>query len=442
MSSANLETWLARSDAARPAPALGEGAGAGRRLAWIGAICGVIVVLAATVPIEGAVIGIGRVETAAKTRTIAHPAGGVVARLLVADGDRVRQGQLLMTFDNLATNAQAASSAQIVDQLLARRARLEAERVGASAVRFPTELAGAPAQRAIADESRLFSTRLSEFNQVARQLSTQSGQVEDEIGALSAQIEALRAQRELIEGERQSVQELWKKRLVTIGRVNQIERAAAQLDGDLLAARARVSAARGRQAELRQRGVELAQARRAEAGRDLTELSLALAQQDTQRVVSRQERLRTEIRAPVAGVVEKLLVEGPGELVTAGEPMMAIVPAGGRVLVEARVSPRDIDQIGVGHPASVVFTSFDRASTPQVTGKVAFVAASETIVRDTQESFYNIRIEVDQAELKRELPPIRIGMPAEVFVQTGARTLLAILLRPLADQLRRTFRSG
>jgi HlyD family secretion protein len=403
----------------------------------------VLLLLAAFVPIGGAVLGTGQVGVESRVKRVAHPTGGVIAQILVVNGQHVEAGQLLMRLDDRVTGADALYSNLTVEQLLAQRSRLEAERLGSGSIVFPAQLTQATtasARRAISEERRLFAIRQSEQAQLRAQLVSRSEQLKDEISGYQGQIQALEKQRSLIEPERRSVQALWDKQLVTINRVNQLERTAADLEGSIAALRAQIASARGRITETQEQVIQLRESRRAEAGQELSQVNTALNQQQLRSITAGDQQDRSKILAPYSGTVEKIMFAAIGDVVRPAEPIMEIVPDADRLVVEALIAPEDIDQVRQGQKAAVRFTSFNRSATPEIDGQVTYVAADRSENATAQLSFFMVRIEVDQQELAREGLQLRSGMPVEVHIQTGDRSLLSYIFKPLRDQLARAFR--
>ena len=395
------------------------------------------------IPIGGAVIASGHIGLASHIKKIAHPAGGVIADILVENGTHVRKGQVLMRFDDRVTGADAEYSSLSVDQLLAQRARLEAERLGADTIAFPSELMrhDPAAQQAMTDESRLFHIRQSEQAGLAAQLQSRIRQHRQQISAYQSQIRALEQQAALIEPERKGVKQLWDKGLVTISRLNQVERTAVDLQGSIGALRADIAQTQARITEAQEQMIQLGAARRSQAGTDLAQLNGALNQQQMRNVSAIDAQDRSVLRAPYGGVIDKLAFNTIGGVVRPAEVIMEIVPDSDQLLVEGAVSPADIDHVRVGQAARIRFTAFNNASTPEIRGKVTFVAADRTADPEGKVSFYPVRVEIDEAQLA-EHPELRLkpGMPAELFIETGNRTMISYLTKPLRNQFARAFR--
>lgn len=412
-------------------------------------IIGILLVMfaaAALVPIGGAVIAPGRVEEESRVKRVAHPTGGIVAEILVANGDRVAKDQPLVRLDNLVTSVQDQMTGRTVEHLLAEQARLDAERLGRDGVAFPAELlasTSSDARTAMADEAHLFALRRTEIDQQRLQLQLRMEQYGQQITGIQAQMGGYAKQRRLITPELRSVRELWDNGLVTISRLNQLERTAADLDATLGSAQAQVAQARAKISETQQQLITLDQTRRAEAGQQFAQISTALNDQRMRRAAANQAERHSLIRAPAAGHVGKLALTAAGDVVRPGEILLEIVPDEDRLTVTLTIAPGDIDQVQVGQSARIRFTAFNSTASPEMAGKLVYVAAERTTDGDSGLSFYEARVTVDRADLA-ENPDMQLkpGMPAEVYIQTGSRSMLSYLTKPLRDQLARAFRDN
>lgn len=402
-------------------------------------------VLAVAIPIGGAVIGSGQVGVQSRVKRIAHPTGGVIAKIAVTNGQHVREGQLLMRLDDRVSSADEIYSGLTVEQLLAQRARLLAEQSGQPSISFPPELLNSRsvgARKAMADENSLFHMRHKELDQERAQLTARVAQYQQEIHGYEAQIGSLERQRGLIEPERQGVKQLWDKRLVTINRFNQLERTAVELDGSIGALTSQIAAARARITEAQEQFVQAGQQRRVDAGSELSKINTALNQQQLRSISASDQQDRSEIRASYSGTVEKIAFSAVGDVVRPAEPIMEIVPDRDVMIVEAAISPADIDQVVKGQKARVRFSAFNRAATPEVGGIVTYVAMDTSEKAELRSAFYVVRIAVNQAAISREALNLRSGMPAEVYIETGSRSLISYVLKPLRDQFNRAFRDN
>jgi len=397
------------------------------------------------IPIGGAVIASGQVGVESHVKKIAHPSGGVISEILVQNGQHVRKGEILMRFDDKVTGADAQYSSLSVDQMLAQRARLEAERLGAASITFPRELLrdDASARRAMADEEKLFRIKRAEQSGMSAQLQARIAQYQQQISAYEAQIKALEDQTKLIEPERKGVKELWDKDLVTISRLNQLERTAVDMQGNIGALRANIAQTQARITEAREQIIQMNQTRRSEAGTELGQLNGNLNQQQVRSVSATDAQDRSVVRAPYDGVVDKLAFNTVGGVVRPAEVIMEVVPDADQLLVEGAVSPNDIDQVRVGQKARIRFTAFNNTATPEITGEVTVVAADRSTDAEGKVSFFPVRVRIDDKELARypELA-LKPGMPAELFIETGNRSMISYITKPLRDQFARAFRDN
>ena len=402
--------------------------------------------LSALVQISGAVIGSGEVAVESKVKKIGHPTGGVIAQVLVRDGDRVKAGQPLMRLDSTVSSVSASVSGQSLDQMRADKARLTAERDGLATISFPAELTtrnDASAREAIGEARRLFTLRHESIVGQRAQLLERVRQSEQLIESYRVQIAAGQDQMLLIGPERQNVRDLWNKQLVTTSRLNELERTAVNLQGNGASLSANIAQTRAQIAEIRQQIIQLDQDARAKAGIELADVSRNLALQEVSKANASDQYDRSVIRAPYAGVVDKLAFTTVGGVVPPGATIMEIVPDTDRLTVEAKVNPADIDQLVPNQPAIVRFSAFSAQTTPELNGHVTRIAPERTVDERSGGSFYTVRIDVSAAELKR-LGELKLvpGMPVEAFIQTGRRSLISYLTKPLGDQLRRSFREN
>lgn len=411
----------------------------------IGGLFVILFMLAAVIQTRGAVIGQGEITVESRVKKVAHPTGGVIAEMLVKEGDRVQKGQLLMRLDSTVSQASKTKTGASVDQLLAARLRLLAERDGLP-LSFPAEMTAnaTPAlQAAMAEEARLYSVRQQARAGEQAQYAERIRQSEQEIKALRAQSIAASKQFNLIEPERNGLRSLYDRKLVTISRLNELERTAVNLESTSASLSAQIAQTRAKIAELRQLSIQATQAARSDAGLQLADVQAKLNEQEIRSVTAGDTLDRSIIRAPNEGIVDKLAYTTIGGTVPPMQTIMEIVPNDDKLSVEVRVSPYDIDQLHIGQKAVVRFTAFNLQTTPELTGTVGFVSAERSTDEKSGQSFYKLRIDVDDKQLSRlgklQLKP---GMPVESFVQTENRSLLSYIIKPLGDQFSRAFREN
>jgi HlyD family type I secretion membrane fusion protein len=400
----------------------------------------------ALVPIQGAVVASGQVGAASRVKRIAHPIGGIVAQVLVHNGDHVVAGQTLVRLDSDVSSTANAMTNLSVDQLQAQRARLLAVQLGQSYITFPPELAQRKdpgALTAMDNERSQFIAQQSETEQQRAQLLARAAQYQEQISGYLSQIASLEREKALIQPERASVQELWSKGLVTIARLNQLERSTTELDGQIATTRSSVAAARAHITEIREQAVQLDATRRSQAGTQLAALNSSLNDQMARNASAADQFKRSVIAAPYDGYVNKLSITAIGDVIKPADPIMEIVPDKDPMIVEGMVQVQDIDQVRNGQPIRIRFTAFNSTTSPEINGTLIFVASEKTSNPDTKQSYYEVRASISEADLKRypELA-LKSGMPAEMFIQTGYRSMFSYITKPLFDQIRRSFRDN
>jgi HlyD family secretion protein len=402
---------------------------------------------AAMSSIHGAVIASGVIVVEGNSKRVQHRDGGIVAEIRVQDGDEVEAGALLIRLDETETRAQLAIIETMLDDLEAKRARLRAERDGDSAVRFPAELLARRDNTNVAEivlgQERLFEIRRAVLEGRKEQLNQRIDQIEQEINGLNAQMISTTEQARLITGELESLRQLVEDGYVPLNRLLALEREQARLYGDTGQREAEIARARGRIGETRLEIIQLEDDARTKTLQELGEAESRIAELLERQLEARTKLARTSMRAPLAGIVHELTVHTIGGVIAPGETVMRIVPETDQLAIEARVRAEDIDEVGEGQSAIVRFTAFNQRSTLQSLAEVVHVSADTSQATADSQPTYAVRLRLppDQLELLGDLK-LKPGMPAEVFIQTRARSPISYLLQPLSDQIARSFRES
>jgi len=400
---------------------------------------------ASTVEISGALIAPGSVVVDSNVKKVQHPTGGVVGELFVRDGDHVKEGDMLLRLDETVTQANLAIVTKGLTELYARQARLAAERDGADSVAVPPELADSindpGVKEALSSERRLFDLRRQDRLGQKQQLQERITQLQQEITGLSAQQDAKDKEVALIEQELLGVRDLYAKNLVQLNRLTSLERDEARLQGERGQLVAQAAEAKGKIAEIQLQVIQVDQDLFSDVAKELRETDSKIGEYVERKITAEDQLKRTDIRAPQDGIVFQSTANTVGGVIAAGDPIMLIVPESDNLLVEVKVDPKDIDQLQFGQPVVLRFSAFNSRTTPELNGTVVRIAADTTTDQRTGQSYYLVRISMTADEIKR-LGDVRLtpGMPVEAFIQTGDRTMLAYLIKPLHDQLMRSFR--
>ncbi|NBJ09730.1 HlyD family type I secretion periplasmic adaptor subunit [Microvirga arsenatis] len=414
-------------------------------MAMIGLFGGTIGLWAATSTLSGAVVAGGQFVVDTSVKKVQHSTGGIVGELKVKEGDRVAQGDLLIRLDETVTRANLQVVAKQLDEYLGRQARLEAERDGAPDVQTPPEFAhrlNEPAvQKIMSSERTLFVARRASREAQKDQLKKRIAQSRDEIVGLRAQQQAKAREAELIVDELKGVRDLYQRNLVPITRLNALERDAASIEGQRGQLIASVAQAESRIAETEFQIIQIDEQTRAEAVQELREIQAKVAEYTERRVAAEDQLKRIDIRAPSDGYVHQLNVHTIGGVISPAEPVMNIVPVNDKLELEARVLPNEIDQVKIGQKATVKVHASNARNMPDLHGTVSRISADVSRDQQTGTTFYTIRIELPQNELKKlENLHLIAGMQAEVFVEVNERTPLEYFFKPMQEQIARAFR--
>jgi HlyD family secretion protein len=396
--------------------------------------------------IAGAVVASGQVEVDQHRQVVQHPDGGVVAEIEVHEGDTVAAGQLLIRLDGDLVRSERSIVEGQFFELLARRGRLEAERADLPEIRFGPELlqqarTNPDVAALVAGQQRLFAARRETLSKSLEQVGKRQEQTRSQIDGIDAQQVALRSQQSLIGQELADQRSLLAKGLAQSSRVLALEREAASLAGQVGELAAQKAQSEGRITELDLETLRLSSQRREDAETELRDIGYHELELAERRRSLTEQIDRLDLRAPVEGKVYAMTVTTPRSVVRAAEPILYIVPQDRPLVVAARVSPINVDEIRVGHPVTLRFPAFASRTTPEFFGQVTQVSADALVDDASQASYFRAEVMLNPGEEKKlgdlQLLP---GMPAEVYIRTGERSPLAYLTKPFTDYFTRSFR--
>ncbi len=396
--------------------------------------------------ISGAIVVQGQIEVEQNRQVVQHPDGGVVESIEVSEGSVVQAGDILLRFDGTTLRTELAIVEGQLFEMLARRARLEAERDDAKGLGvFPALLEAEKNRPVVAEQiegqKRLFAARSESFAQQIEQLGKRKAQIVSQIEGVDAQISALGTQLRLIEEELSDQQDLLSKGLAQASRVLSLQREEARLEGELGELTASRANNEGRMTELDIEMLRLGSTRREEAITQLRDFGYRELELAERRSALIEQINRLDLRAPVSGVVLGLQVTTPRAVVRAADPVLYIIPQDRPLVIAGHVPPIHIDEVAVGQPVRLVFSAFSSRTTPELAGHVTVLSADALTDNRTQTSYYRAEIMLDPGETAkledRNLVP---GMPVEAFIRTGERSPLAYLLKPFTDYFNRAMR--
>ncbi len=398
--------------------------------------------------ISGAIIAPGQIEVQQNRQVVQHPDGGVVGRLFVVEGEKVKAGDIVLRLDDTALKSELAVIDSQYFELVARRGRLEAERDEAGTVEFDPVLTEAAATKAeyrdlTEGQVRLFHAREDSQRRESEQMAERKVQIAAQIEGFDAQHAAQVKQLDLIRVELADQQKLLEKQLAQASRVSALQREEARLEGalgNIIAARAEAS---GRMIETEIGILRLLSNRREEAITNLRDLRYRELELSERRILIKDKLTRLDIRAPATGAVYGLQVHALRAVVRPAEPIMYVVPQDRPLVITTHISPLHIDQVYLGQDVMLRFSTFDQRTTPELKGRVVKLSADAFVDDRTRSSYYLAEVAPNPDEFEKlqglELLP---GMPVESFIRTADRTPLSYLIKPLANYFNKAFREG
>jgi HlyD family secretion protein len=398
---------------------------------------------AATSELSGAVIAQGTVVVESNVKKVQHSTGGIVGGVHARNGNAVTAGDVLLSLDDTQTRAGLGIVVSQLIELTGRKARLIAERDGASEPEFPVAFMtmSLDADRIAAGERRLFDARRETVAGQKAQHAERTAQLRHEIRGLSSQREAKGRELVLVREELTRVTQMHDRNLLPVTRLLAMQREEARIHGEHGALEAQIARATGQIGEIELQILAIDQTLQTEAQKELREIEARVAELSERRIAAEDQLKRVDLRAPISGIVHELNVHTVGGVIGPGETAMLIVPDDDRLVIEVRASPADIDQIRQGQSTMLRFPAFNLRITPEIPGRVSRVAADLTRDPHTGLAYFLVRIRPDEEALAK-LGGLKLlpGMPVEAYVENGQRTALSYLLKPLTDQFARAFK--
>ena len=398
----------------------------------------------ALAPLPKGALGTGFITVETTSKTIQHLEGGIVGAIEVGEGDHVEKGQVLVRLDR--TQAEAAMG-RYRDQLRAVRARQAYLRAIRDELEAPPYGAWLLAQANGPQVAGLIGATDVALAQVQAQrrgqeaiLAARIGRLRQEIAGLQIRSQSLAEQRRLLALEIEDVEYLNEKRLALRPELLQLQRQLADMDGRVAANRAAAAEAEQEIAETRLRIADLGATARAEASTELQHIAERTAELEALIRGEEDVLARADIRAPEAGVISNLRVHTIGGVIAAGEPILDLVPSGEDLVVSARLRPVDVEGLYPGLPARVTLVAYSARTIPTLDGTLRTISADRIEDERTGEFYFLARVRIDRTELagldRIQLLP---GMPVDVMIVSGERTVLDYVLDPFLAGARRAF---
>ncbi len=399
---------------------------------------------AAIAPIGSAAIAPGVISVESGRQTIQHFEGGIVKRILVTEGDRVKTGDVLIELDGTRSRAELGL---VLGQLYlaeATRARLVAERDGLSEPDFPLELKQHADDPEVADlmmgQKNLFNARLAVIKGQESILQQQIAQYQKQIEGYRSIEESKLSQLKLVRTELNDLSSLLDQGYVTKSRVLALQRDAAQLDGDRGQALAEISRAEQGIGEANRQILQLERQHQEDVSKDLRQVEGQLDDLQQRRIAAADVVSRLEIRAPIDGTVANLNIHTVGGVISPSTILMEIVPDKDKLVVEAELNPRDIDTVKVGDQVALRIATADSRLTPVIYGTLDEIS-DDRVMTQQGRGAYRVKISIPPEQAARlGDQKLHVGMPVEALIARGSTTALHYALKPLLDSLSRSFR--
>ncbi|PZV40530.1 hypothetical protein B5V02_00440 [Mesorhizobium kowhaii] len=414
-------------------------------LVVIGLMFGCFGFWAATAPLTSAAVAPGVVKVDSNRKTVQHLEGGIIREILIREGDAVKQGQVLVRLDGLDADSDRDSVRDQVDALLASEARLTAQRDSLPRISFPLELLarrGEPSvAEAIAGQERIFSDQAEVLKSEVEVWHQRSAQYQAQMLALTSQINAVEQQTPSLQEELKDARTLLKKGFGVKSRALGLERQLAANKGDADANRARIESLRQQIAEAEAQIENVRATQVKTASEDLREAQIKRSEFEKALLKTGARAERRDILAPEDGVVMNLRYVTPGGVVAPGGDILDLVPVQDKMVLDVRIQPLDIDVVRPGLPATVRLVAFKQRVTPTLDGVLTRISADAAVDERSGATYFTATVEVDADQFKG-LPHVKLypGMPVDVSIVTGERTMLEYLFQPLADSFAHAFR--
>lgn len=401
---------------------------------------------AATAPIAGAAVAPGVVSPEGSRQRVQHLEGGIIQQIRVREGDRVEADDVLVTLAGVGAQAEAGQLTGRLQALAATEARLQAERSGDGSIDFRHPALARrddpEVSKLIEQQNNQFATRNANDESQEAILSQRIAQLRQQIAGAEKQLESVRRQNELIGQEVLIVKDMVEKGYERKSRLLALQRTEADLlgqEGELLS---RVARAEEQIGETKLQIVNVKVKRKEEVDQQLSETQAKRSEVEQQIKESLDKVARTSIVAPVSGTILDMKFKTTGGVVRPGEEMLSIVPDRDELIIDARIGPRDVDDVRPGQHAYVIFPSFPQRNLHRIDASVRSVSADAFQDEKSGERFYTAKIEIDRKQLERLDPNVVLtpGMPAEAFISTIERTVLEYLVQPFLYSVEHGFR--
>ena len=406
---------------------------------------GVFGVWAATAPLASGVVAGGVISVESSRKTVQHLEGGIVSEILAQEGEIVEAGQVVLKLDPTQAQGNVAYLSTRMDSLQAQEARLVAENTNAEAVNFPESLAqtdDAAVQAVMNLQQTIFQDRKASKDGQIAIFTARIGQLNEAINGLLMQKSAIDEQVSSLKEEFDRLSIGQASGVIATNQISSMRRQQLELQGEQGALTSEIAKLRQSISETELQIIQVSQEFVERAGGELRDVREQLNETTERLYVARDVLERTEIRAPVRGMLQSIRVHTVGGVIRSAEPVMDIIPLDDDLIIAAQIRPIDIDSVSVGQQAEVRFSAFSSKTTPAIFGTISVV--SQDVVQpeaSNQAPYYSARIQVADVDVPEDIRERLLpGMPVDVIVSTGERTMAEYFFRPLADMFHKGMR--
>lgn len=392
--------------------------------------------------IDLAVQAPGEVIVKSYKKTVMHPQGGIVDKIYIKEGDYVKKGEKLLSLDSTQLRTKLKEAQKQFENMLAQKARIEAELKNSDHIDFPSSINEEIKQ----EQQSIFNNRRKNLHNQLQTLKSQINELKNEITSIEATIKYKSKILNSYQNELTKWQDLYEKGLVDQLKILDLQRKIDQLQGEIQSLKSQIEQNRSRITELKNR-IKLTKSQyKKELYDTLAKINEKLPTIESQIAVLKDAITKNIITAPSQGNIVSMKIHAPGEVVTPHKPILYIVPRKDQLIVEAHISPMDIDKVKPGEQAEIHFASYVDPSAKPVYGKVIYVSAD--IIKDERDpriQYYKALVQITPEGLKAikengfKIVP---GMPVTVFIKAGKRSFISYILMPLEQLLKGAFHAN
>ena len=401
---------------------------------------GGFILWASFAPLDKGVPVPGTVTVASHLQAVQHQIGGIIDSILVKEGEHVAVGQVLVRMNDVQLKAQAEITRSQLYTARAMEARLLAERDGSKEITFPQDLLTSQYDPRIANniitQNQLFTSRQLALHHEIAALEENIAGSRMQLRGLEASRTSKNAQLKFLEEQLVNLRDLAQDGFVPRNRVLELERTYIQLTGEISAETGNIGRIQRQIAELEQRRIHRQQEYQKEVRQQLSDIKREIDSLSSRLSGQDFELANVEVKAPVDGFVVGMNVFTEGGVISPGFKLMDIVPSDDMLIITGQVPVHLIDRVHVDLPVDLIFSALNQKKTPNIPGTVTQVSADRFMDERSGLPFYNIKAKVTPEGMKKLTDQqIRAGMPVEIFIKTGERSLMSYLFKPILDRV-------